>query len=122
MSKYLQEINDQKSKFNDNLNKYENLINKYFPDQKQLGKIIRDTGNLFINNADELVKSKQTMPSAATLTATAAQEFLNIKDEFEPDTLLGAIDNAISNEASEIAVRTNAVNIAINNSSLVTIV
>jgi signal transduction histidine kinase len=121
VSKYLQEINDQKSKFNDNLNEYESLINKYFPDQKQLGKIIRNTGNLFINNADELVKSKQSIPSSATLTATADQEFLNIKDEFEPDTLLGAIDNAISNEASEIAARTNAVNIAISNSSLVTI-
>jgi signal transduction histidine kinase len=86
-----------------------------------MGEAIRNTGVLFINNADRLVKLKQTMPSSATLTATAAQEILTIKDEFEPDTLFRAIDNVISNEAGEIANRTNAVNIAISNSSLVTI-
>src|SRR6476620_487050 len=37
-SKYLQEINEQKSKFIDNLNKYEGLVDKYFPDEKETGE------------------------------------------------------------------------------------
>jgi hypothetical protein len=120
-AKYLQEINDQKSKFNDNLNKYEGLVDKYFPDEKETSEAIRNTGVLFINNADRLVKLKQTMPSSDTLTATMAQQLLSIKNEFEPDQLFKVIDDAISNELIEIANRTNTVNTAISNSSLVTI-
>ena len=43
-SKYLQEINEQKSKFIENLNKYEGLVDKYFPDEKETGETIRNMG------------------------------------------------------------------------------
>ena len=33
-NKFLQEINEQKSKFSNNLNKYEDLVDRYFPDEK----------------------------------------------------------------------------------------
>ena len=33
-TKYLQEKNDQKTKFTNNLNKYEALVDKYFPDER----------------------------------------------------------------------------------------
>jgi len=86
-NKYLQEINDQKTKFYYNLNKYERLVNKYFPDEKYRVEAIRNTGDLFINNADKLVKIRQTVPSSATPQAIMAQQALTIKDEFEPDKL-----------------------------------
>ena len=54
----LQEINEQKSKFNNNLNIYEGLIDKYFPDEKGTGDAIRIIGVQFISNADKLVKLK----------------------------------------------------------------
>jgi signal transduction histidine kinase len=120
-NKYLQEINDQKSKFNNNLNKYEGLLNKYFPDEKFLGLAIRNTGDLFIKDADKLVKIRQTVPFSATLPAMMHQQALTIKNEFEPDKLFSALDNAISHEVVETANRTNAVDTAISNSTLVTI-
>ena len=120
-SKYLQEINEQKSKFIDNLNKYEGLVDKYFPDEKETGETIRNIGVQYISNADKLVKLKQTMPSSDTFTPTMAQPLLSIKNEFEPDQLLNVIDGAISNDRSEIVNRANTVNNAISNSSLVTI-
>jgi signal transduction histidine kinase len=49
------------------------------------------------------------------------QELLSIKNEFEPDELFNIIDVAISNEVNAIANRTNTVNTAISNSTLVTI-
>jgi signal transduction histidine kinase len=120
-NKYLQEINEQKSKFNNNLNKYESLVDKYFPDEKGTGDAIRNIGVQFINNADKLVKLKQTMPSSDTLTPTMVQQLLSIKNEFEPDELFKVVDGAISNDRSEIVNRASTVNTAISNSSLVTI-
>ena len=58
-NKYLQEINEQKTKFYNNLNIYEGLIDKYFPDEKGTGDAIRNIGVQFISNADKLVKLKQ---------------------------------------------------------------
>src|SRR6476620_2214445 len=81
---YLQEINEQKSKFNNNLNKYESLVDKYFPDEKVTVDAIRNIGVQFISNADKLVKLKQTMPSSDTLTPTMVQQLQSIKNEFEP--------------------------------------
>jgi signal transduction histidine kinase len=120
-NKYLQEINEQKIKFNNNLNKYEGLIDKYFPDEKGTGDAIRNIGVQFISNADKLVKLKQAMLSSDTFTPTMAQQLLSIKNEFEPDQLLNVIDGAISNDRSVIVNRATTVNSAIGNSSLVTI-
>jgi signal transduction histidine kinase len=120
-SKYLQEINDQKSKFNTSLNKYKDLVDKYFPDEKETAESIRNLGTLFINNADKLVRLKQAIATSDTLAPTITQQLLNIKNEFEPDEIFKVIDNAISNEVNETANRTNIVNTAIRNSSLVTI-
>jgi signal transduction histidine kinase len=120
-NKYLQEINEQKIKFNNNLNKYEGLIDKYFPDEKGTGDAIRNIGVQFISNSDKLVKLKQAMLSSDTFTPTMAQQLLSIKNEFEPDQLLNVIDGAISNDRSVIVNRATTVNTAIGNSSLVTI-
>jgi signal transduction histidine kinase len=70
---------------------------------------------------DKLVKLRQTAESGTTLPTTTAQQILTVKKESEPDASKTAIDNAISNEVSEIANRTDTVNTAIRNSSLVTI-
>lgn len=118
---YLQEINEQKSKFNNNLNKYESLVDKYFPDEKGTVDTIRNIGVQFISNADKLVKLKQTMPSSDTLTPTMVQQLQIIKNEFEPDELFKVVDGAISKDRSEIVNRASTVNTAISNSSLVTI-
>jgi len=118
---YLQEINEQKSKFNNNLNKYESLVDKYFPDEKGTVDAIRNIGVQFISNADKLVKLKQTMPSSDTLTPTMIQQLQSIKNEFEPDELFKVVDGAISKDRSEIVNRASTVNTAISNSSLVTI-
>ena len=118
---YLQEINEQKSKFNNNLNKYESLVDKYFPDEKGTVDAIRNIGVQFISNADKLVKLKQTMPSSDTLTPTMVQQLQSIKNEFEPDELFKVVDGAISKDRSEIVNRASTVNTAISNSSLVTI-
>ena len=120
-NKYLQEINEQKSKFNNNLNKYEGLIDKYFPYEKGTGDAIRNIGVQFISNADKLVKLKQAMSSSDTFTPTMVQHFLSIKNEFEPDELFEVIDGAISNDRSEIVNKAITVNKAISNSSWVTI-
>jgi signal transduction histidine kinase/CHASE3 domain sensor protein len=120
-NKYLQEINEQKSKFNNNLNKYEGLIDKYFPDEKGTGDAIQNIGVQFISNADKLVKLKQQAIASDTFTPTMVQQLLSIKNEFEPDELFEVIDGAISNDRSEIVNRAITVNTAIGNSSLVTI-
>ena len=120
-NKYLQEINEQKSKFNYNLNKYEALIDKYFPDEKGTGDAIRNIGVQFISNADKLVKLKRQAMASDTFTPTMVQQLLSIKNEFEPDELFEVIDGAISNDRSEIVNRAITVNTAIGNSSLVTI-
>jgi len=120
-NKYLQEINEQKSKFNNNLNKYEGLVDKYFPYEKGTGDGIRNIGVQFISNADKLVKLKQAMSSLDTFTPTMVQHFLSIKNEFEPDELFEVIDGAISNDRSEIVNKAITVNKAISNSSWVTI-
>ena len=120
-NKYLQEINEQKSKFNNNLNKYEGLLDKYFPDEKGTGDAIRNIGVQFISNADKLVKLKQQAMASDTFAPTMVQQLLSIKNEFEPDELFEVIDGAISNDRSEIVNRAITVNTAIGNSSLVTI-
>ena len=120
-NKYLQEINEQKSKFNNNLNKYEGLVDKYFPYEKGTGDAIRNIGVQFISNADKLVKLKQAMSSSDIFTPTMVQHFLSIKNEFEPDELFEVIDGAISNDRSEIVNKAITVNKAISNSSWVTI-
>ena len=45
-NKYLQEINEQKNKFNQNLNKYEDLVDKYFP-MKKTNESIQHIGAQF---------------------------------------------------------------------------
>ena len=89
--------------------------------KKKQARLFGIWGFSYISNADKVVKLKQTMPSNGTFTLTMAQPLLSIKNEFEPDQLLNVTDNAISNEVSEIANRTDTVNTAIGNSSLVTI-
>ena len=84
-------------------------------------EIISKLANLFISNTDKLVNLRQTAASETTLPMTTAQQILTIKQESEPDALMSAIDDTISDEVTEIAERTNTVNTAISNSSLVTI-
>lgn len=62
------------------------------------------------------MKLRQSVVSEATLPPTTAQQILTFKEESEPDALI-----TISDELTEIANRTNTVNTAIGNSSLVTI-
>jgi len=67
------------------------------------------------------VNLRQTAASELTLPMTTAQQILTMKEESEPDALMTAIDDTISDEVTENAERTNTVNTAISNSSLVTI-
>ena len=109
-SKYLQEINAQTNEFSNNLNKYETLVNTYFPHENDHLEIISKLANLFISNTDKLVNLRQTAASETTLPMTTAQQILTIKQESEPDALMSAIDDTISDEVTEIAERTNTVN------------
>ncbi len=67
------------------------------------------------------MKLRQSVVSEATLPPTTAQQILTFKEESEPDALITVMDDSISDELTEIANRTNTVNTAIDNSSLVTI-
>ena len=98
--KYLQEMNEQKNKFNENLNIYEDLVNKYFPDETNRKSRSAIFANVFIQTADKLVKLRQNAP-LITLSPSPALDALSIKNEFE-HALLKVIDSAISNEIDEI--------------------
>ena len=46
--KVLQDLTEQKNKFNEGLNTYEDFVNKYFHDEKNLNESIRNAANAFI--------------------------------------------------------------------------
>jgi signal transduction histidine kinase len=119
--KVLQDLTEQKNKFNENLNIYEDFVNKYFPDETKLNESIRNTANAFFQTTDKLVDLRQASTSASTLPPTLAQETLVNDKETAENALFKAIDTAISNEVQEVQNRSKAVDAAINSSSLVTL-
>jgi signal transduction histidine kinase len=119
--KVLQDLTEQKNKFDENLNIYEDFVNKYFPDETKLNESIRNTANAFFQTTDKLVDLRQASTSASTLPPTLAQETLVNDKETAENALFKAIDTAISNEVQEVQNRSKAVDAAINSSSLVTL-
>jgi signal transduction histidine kinase len=119
--KVLQDLTEQKNKFDENLNIYEDFVNKYFPDETKLNESIRNTANAFFQTTDKLVDLRQASTSASTLPSTLAQETLVNDKETAENALFKAIDTAISNEVQEVQNRSKAVDAAINSSSLVTL-
>jgi signal transduction histidine kinase len=121
--KVLQEIVNQKSKFNNNLSIYEEFVNKYFPEETDLNESIHSTWNKFVLYSDQLVQLRQSVPLSSALPPSQLRQALNLEDEFQKseDGLFAAIDKAISNEVDEVARRTSAVDTAIRDSSIVTI-
>jgi signal transduction histidine kinase len=103
----LQELTDQRSIFNESLEIYEGLVDKYFADETDLKDSIHNAAVVFLQASDKLVQSGQN----ATI-----EGFEDIED-----ALFLSIDNAISNEVDEVQTRREAVDTAINNSSLVTL-
>ena len=118
-NKSLQEITDGKKEFVDNLNRYTNLVSTYFPEEQVLRDSIMRAWNSFIQNSSKLIQLRQGLDPAATLSPELIQEAVNIKENFEPDELLGLINDAIADEVQEVEERTNAVDKAIDNSSYV---
>jgi signal transduction histidine kinase len=104
----LQELNEQKDKFNENLNIYEGLVDKYFPAETDLKESIHSSAVVFLQTSDKLVELRNN--------ATVGQGFQTTEDE-----LFQEIDSAISNEVEEIQSRSEIVDAAINNSSLITL-
>jgi signal transduction histidine kinase len=119
--KFIQEITEQKKKFNDNLNIYEELLGKYFPDQLDLNESIHSTWNAFTQNSSKLVQLRQSIPLYSALPAALSQQALALEEDFQKseDALFSSIDTAIANEVDEIGNRTAAVDMAINDASLV---
>ena len=120
--KAIQELTEQKNKFNENFNIYEDFVNKYFPDEIDLKESIRNAANAFFQTSDKLVELRQSaLASAPTLSPSAALDALTIEKETAENVLFKAIDSAIANEIDEIKERSKAVDAAINSSSLVTL-
>ena len=117
----LRELTEQKNKFNENFDIYEDLVNKYFPDE-QSKESIRNAANAFFQTTDKFVEFRQSaLTSATTLQSSQAQDALTIEKETAENALFKAIDTAIANEIDEIQERSEAVDAAINSSSLVTL-
>jgi signal transduction histidine kinase len=117
----LEELTEQKNKFNENLNIYEDFVNKYFPDETNLNESIRTAANAFFQASDKLVELRQSvLASAPTLSSSPSLDALTIEKETAENALFKAIDTAITNEIDEIQERSEAVDAAINSSSLVT--
>ena len=120
--KAMQELTEQKNKFNENFNIYEDFVNKYFPDEIDLKESIRNAANAFFQTSNKLVELRQSaLASAPTLSPSAALDALTIEKETAENVLFKAIDSAIANEIDEIQERSKAVDVAINSSSLVTL-
>ena len=117
--KVLQDLTEQKNKFNEGLNMYEDFVNKYFPDETNLNESIRNAANisfkLLINlwNLDKM--------RSPTLSPSPALDALTTEKETAENALIKAIDSAITNEIDEVQDRSEAVDAAINSSSLVTL-
>jgi len=120
--KAMQELTEQKNKFNENFNIYEDFVNKYFPDEIDLKESIRNAANAFFQTSNNLVELRQSaLASAPTLSRSPALDALTIEKETAENVLFKAIDSAIANEIDEIQERSKAVDVAINSSSLVTL-
>jgi signal transduction histidine kinase len=78
--------------------------------------------NAFFQTSDKLVELRQNvLASAPTLSPSPALDALTIEKETAEAALFKAIDIAIANEIGEIKNRSEAVDAAINSSSLVTL-
>jgi signal transduction histidine kinase len=117
--KVLQDLTEQKNKFNEGLNTYEDFVNKYFPDEKNLNESIRNSASTFFQTSGKLVELGQS--ATPTLSPSPALEALTIEKETAENALIKAIDTAITNEIDEVHDRSKAVNAAISSSSLVTL-
>ena len=117
--KVLQDLSEQKNKFNEGLNTYEDFVNKYFPDEKNLNESIRNAASTFFQTSGKLVELGQS--ATPTLSPSPALEALTIEKETAENGLVKAIDTAITNEIDEVHDRSEAVDAAINISSLVTL-
>ena len=117
--KVLQDLTEQKNKFNEGLNTYEDFVNKYFPDEKNLNESIRNAASTFFQTSGKLVELGQSATPA--LSSSPALEALTIEKETAENGLVKAIDTAITNEIDEVHDRSKAVDAAINSSSLVTL-
>jgi signal transduction histidine kinase len=118
--KVLQDLTEQKNKFNEHLKTYEGFVNRYFPDEKELHDSIHTTANVYFQSSDKLVGSIQNTATPTTNGPPLAQQSINEKDAAE-NAVFQAIDTAIANEVDEIQNRTKAVDDAIRTSSLVTL-
>ncbi|MGA9928926.1 MAG: HAMP domain-containing sensor histidine kinase, partial [Nitrososphaeraceae archaeon] len=116
--RFLQEINIQKDDLKTTLKKYTDFVNKYFPDETDLNESIRKNANLYVQNSDRMVQLRQnsTLSVQPMRNITMEQDF-----QASEDALFQSVDNAISHEIDEMADRSNAVDTAIKNSSLVTL-
>ena len=120
--KALLELTEHKNKFNENLKIYEDFVNKYFPDETDLNESIHNAANVFFQTSDKLVVLRQSaLALAPTLSPSPALEALIIEKETAENALFKAIDTAIANETEEIKNRSEAVDAAINSSSIVTL-
>ena len=118
----LQELTEQKNKFNESFDIYEDFVNRYFPEETDLKESIRNAANAFFQKSDKLVEFRQSaLASAPTLSPSPALDALTIEKETAENALFKAIDTAISNEIEEVHDRSDAVDAAINSSSLVTL-
>jgi nitrogen fixation/metabolism regulation signal transduction histidine kinase len=118
----LQDLTEQKNKFNDGLNIYEDFVNKYFPDEINLNESIRNAANAFIQASDKLVEFRQSaVASSPTLSPSSALEALTTEKETAETALFKAIDTAVTNEVDEVKNRSEAGDTAINSSALVTL-
>jgi len=116
--KFLQEINIQKNSLNSNLKKYNDLVNKYFPDETDLNESISKSATLYVQNSDRILQLRQN----STISAQPMQNLTMEQDlQASEDKLFQSIDNAISHEIDEISDRSNAVDTAIKNSSMITL-
>ena len=116
--RFLQEINIQKDDLKTTLKKYTDFVNKYFPDETDLNESIRKNANLYVQNSNRMVQLRQnsTLSAQPMRNITMEQDF-----QASEDALFQSVDNAISHEIDEMADRSNAVDTAIKNSSLVTL-
>jgi signal transduction histidine kinase len=118
----LQELTEHKNKFNESLKTYEDFVNKYFPDETNLNESIRNAAIAFFQTSDKLVGLRQSaLASVPPLSISPTLEALTIEKETAENALIKAIDTAIANEIDEVHDRSEAVDAAINSSSLVTL-
>jgi hypothetical protein len=67
--KAMQELTEQKNKFNETFDIYEDFVNKYFPDEIDLKESIRNAANAFFQTSNKLVELRQSaLASAPTLS------------------------------------------------------